>query len=140
MIPDEEDRLYEQQAEIFEQVYQQTENLLERFGQPDSYHRHGDYSVYEDYWGHPQVKITVSSLKMLRPNIMSLLQKMLDNFPGWEFVVAVAVREHYDWPEMGLIVRAHEIVDGLQRQYFPPEFQDLHYEGSRPPVATDFIP
>jgi len=36
-----------------------------------------------------------------------------------------------DWPNMGISIRADEIIDGLQRQYFPTEFQDLAYEGAR---------
>jgi hypothetical protein len=32
---------------------------------------------------------------------------------------------------MGLVIRDDEIVDGLQRQYFPREFQTIKYEGSR---------
>lgn len=135
------DDLYEQQAEIFQQIYERTEDLLKRFGKPDRFLEPGDYSVYGDYWGHPQVKISVENLEILRPHVVKALQGLLSDFPGWEFVVAVTVNEHLDdWPEMGLFVREHEIVDGLQRQFFPPEFQDLRYEGSRPPVATDFIP
>jgi hypothetical protein len=42
-----------------------------------------------------------------------------------------------DWPDMGLTIRAHEIVDGLQRSLFPKEFQNLRYEGSRPGTDRD---
>jgi hypothetical protein len=42
-----------------------------------------------------------------------------------------------DWPNMGISVRADEIVDDLQRQYFPREFQDLAYENGRPGKVTD---
>lgn len=41
------------------------------------------------------------------------------------------------WPDMGLTIRKNEIVDGLQRNHFPPEFQALHYEGSRPGTERD---
>jgi hypothetical protein len=59
-------------------------------------------------------------------------------FPGWELVVAVAVPGHYDdWPDMGLYVRLHEIIDGLQRKYFPKEFQNFEYEGSRTGTERD---
>jgi len=33
---------------------------------------------------------------------------------------------------MGLIIRAHEIIDELRREYFPMQYQALEYEGSRP--------
>jgi hypothetical protein len=45
--------------------------------------------------------------------------------------------EGKNWPEMGLIVRSHEIVDGLRRDLFPPEYQNIHYEGSRPGTDQD---
>jgi hypothetical protein len=35
------------------------------------------------------------------------------------------------WPQMGLIVRSHEIIDGLQRQFFPAELKTIQYDGSR---------
>jgi hypothetical protein len=38
---------------------------------------------------------------------------------------------------MGLTIRDHEIIDGLQRQYFPREFQSIRYRGSRPGTERD---
>jgi hypothetical protein len=38
---------------------------------------------------------------------------------------------------MGLYIRPHEIIDGLQRRYFPKEFQDIAYEGARCDPAYD---
>jgi hypothetical protein len=134
----EEDRIFDEQAEIFDRLYNRIEDLLERFGRPDTLLGSGDYSVYGDYMGHPQVKVSVNNLRLLRPSVVTALQSVLDEFPGWEIVVAVAVRGHYDdWPDMGLIIRGHEIIDGLQRQYFPPEFRDIQYEGSRPGTDRD---
>ena len=133
-----EDSVYREQNEIFERLYVRVGKLLEKFGRQDSLLRSGDYSVYGDYWGYPQIKVTVSNLALLRPNVVGLLREIIKDFPDWEIVVAIAVREHYhDWPEMGLYIRPHEIVDGLQRQYFPKEFQDIHYEGSRPGTDRD---
>ncbi len=138
MATTKDDRHYEQQAEIFERLYQRTENLLERFGKPDSFDGPGDYSIYGDYWGRPQVKVSVGNLELLRSHVINLLQALLTEFPGWEFVVAVVDLDHLnDWPNMGLMVRAHEIIDGLQRQYFPLEFQNIRYEGSRPGTDRD---
>ena len=55
-----------------------------------------------------------------------------------EIVVAVDVPEHeQDWPVMGLTIRRHEIIDGLQREFLPPEFADLHYPGGRPGTGYD---
>jgi hypothetical protein len=33
---------------------------------------------------------------------------------------------------MGLVISEDEIVEGLQRQYFPEQFRTIAYEGSRP--------
>ncbi len=103
-----------------------------QFGRSDSLSQHGDYSVLGDYWGYPQVRLSVHHLALLHPSIIKRLQAAVANFAGWEIVAVVAIREHYhDWPDMALYVRPHEIFDTLQRQYFPPEFQTLEYEGSR---------
>ena len=69
---------------------------------------------------------------MLSSSIVGRMQACLMDHPDWEIVVDVSLeRYRQSWPTMGLIIRAHEIVDTLQRQYFPPEFQGLKYEGQR---------
>jgi len=30
-----------------------------------------------------------------------------------------------------LIIKPHEVIDGLRRQFFPKEYQEIKYEGSR---------
>jgi len=130
--------LYEEQAKIFKRLSDQISAMLERFGRHDSLLGLGDYSVVDDYGGYPQVKISIGNLELLQPHIIKQLQKIVKEFPGWEIVIAVAVRGHYDdWPDMGLTIRAREIVDGLQRQYFPKEFQNIRYEGSKPGTDRD---
>ncbi len=122
----------------FERLYARTGELLERFGMPDSMLRDGDYCVHGDYWGHSQIKVSIHDLALLRPDVIKSLQRVVTDFPGWEIVIAVAVRGHYDdWPDMGLKIRAHEIIDGLQRRFFPKEFQNIQYEGSRMGTERD---
>jgi hypothetical protein len=41
------------------------------------------------------------------------------------------------WPPMGVTIRSQEMIDGLQRQYLPPEFQDFKIPGSRPGTGYD---
>jgi hypothetical protein len=126
------------QKQIFEILSGQVDELLGRFGKSDSLLGPGDYSVYGSYWGHPQVKITISNLELLRPDIVKRMQEIVRDFPGWELVVAVAVPSHYDdWPDMGLYIRSREIIDGLQRKYLPKGFQNVEYEGSRPGTEKD---
>lgn len=137
MTNQDQNRLYEQQVDTFELLVHAVKAVLEKYGRQDSLEP-GDYSIYEDYWGYPQVKVSINDLKMLQPEIVSQLQQVIKTYPGWEIVVAVTVPEHYeDWPNMGLYIRQHEIIDGLQRQYFPPEFQNLKYEGARRGTEND---
>jgi hypothetical protein len=85
-----------------------------------------------DNIGTLQHKIYVNNLKLLRAQIIESLQRLLSDFPNWEIMVAISVPGIGDsWPDMGLTIRAHEIVDGLQRQYFPTEFRSLAYQGAK---------
>jgi hypothetical protein len=137
MSNQDEDRRYEQQAETFESLARAVDAVLEQYGKHDSLEP-GDYSIYEDYWGFPQVKVSINDLRLIEPEIIHKLQQIVRVYQGWEIVVAVAVRGHYDdWPNMGLYIRSHEIVDGLQREYFPAEFQNLHYERARRGTVSD---
>jgi hypothetical protein len=122
----------------FERLRDRVEGVLRHFGIPDSLTRDGDYTVHGDYLGHPEVVVFVGNLAMMAPNIVSQLHDVIREFPGWQIVMTVAVRGHYkDWPNMGLYIRPHEIIDGLQRQFFPTEFQALEYPGARPGTAFD---
>jgi len=128
----EEARLYEAQLDIFERLIMRVEKLMAKFGRSATAADEYDFSVLADFWGHPQVKISICNLTLLHPHIVKRLQELVAEFPGWEIVYTVTLHDHlYDWPDMGLYIREHEVVDGLQRQYFPKEFQGLEYEGSR---------
>jgi hypothetical protein len=135
----EEHRRYAREARVFDQLYPRMEELLERFGRPKYVPGKppGDYAVHGDYSGHPQVVIFVSNLQMLRPAVVTALQELIKGYPGWQISMTVALRDHRDWPRMGLYIRPHEIIDGLQRQYFPKEFQGLKYEGAQTGAAND---
>jgi hypothetical protein len=118
---------YEREMQRWEALYDQVSELMEKYGTEDTLVL-GDYWIHDDYWGHPQLKIYVHDLNLLRPAIVHALQNILSNFPGWEIIVAVAMRGAGEaWPDMGLTIRAHEIVDELQRQYFPKECQGFSY-------------
>jgi hypothetical protein len=127
---------YDQQVETFERLVSTIIGMLQELGFRDIYN--GDYSIYEDYWGYPQVKVSIANLRMLAAEVIQRLRQVIKDYPGWEIVVAVVNRDNYDaWPEMGLYIRPHEIIDGLQRQYFPKEFRNLTYPGARPGTARD---
>jgi hypothetical protein len=138
MATSEETARYEGQSALFEQIRMRVKNTLKDFGRPDTALRHGDYTVEGDYLGPAEIVIFIGNLAMLQPNIVADLQQVIREFPGWQIVMTVAVRGHYDdWPNMGLYIRPHEIIDGLQRQYFPKEFQNIEYEGARRGTAYD---
>ncbi len=129
-------------AEIFERLYERVEATLEMFGRPNYLpgQRYGDYSVHGDYSEYPQVVVFVNNLDLLRPSVVNALQQLLTDFPGWQIDLMVAVRGHYsDWPNMGLSIRKDEVLDGLQRQYFPKAYQGLAYEGGRVGSVIEFL-
>jgi hypothetical protein len=118
-------------------LYNEMFRVLSKYGIEAATRADGDYWIVDTPFGYDQQKVYFSTLKMLDPEIIYALQGLLKRFQGWEIFTTVFVRppEGDTWPEMGLIIREHEIVDGLQRQYFPPEYQSIQYEGSR--VGTD---
>ena len=139
-MPADEQLRWEQEARTFDQLYPRVERLMEQFGRPNYLPRQprGDFTVQGDYLGYPEVVVFVSNLEMLQPTVVAALQELIKGFPGWQITVTVAIRDHReDWPNMGLYIRPQEIVDGLQRQYFPKEFQSLEYGGARRGSAHD---
>lgn len=133
MSRDEYDRRQSEQYAVFEDLEARVDKLLERFGRPDYLpgQPYGDYQVHADYSEYPQVVVFVENLKLLRPPVVGALQQLVKEFSGWQIDLMVTLRGYEDWPNMGISIRTNEIVDDLQRQYFPPEYQDLAYEHSR---------
>ena len=120
-----------EQSESWKLLYERLRTRLLDFGTED-YRAAADCWIDDDNIGTRQQKIYVRNLSFLRPEVVTSLQSILQEFPGWEIMIAVSRQVRGDhWPDMGLIIRAHEIIDGLQRAYFPTEFQSLAYEGSR---------
>ncbi len=118
-------------------LYQTLRRQLANFGREDAFRR-ADFWVDDSDTGFAQQKIYINTLELLRPRVVEALQRLVKTFPGCEIMVAVSIPgigEH--WPTMGLIIRAEEIVDGLQRRYFPRDFQNVQYKGSRPGTEHD---
>jgi hypothetical protein len=140
MERNEYDRRQNEQYAIFELLRERVDKLLENFGRPDftSGQRVGDYFVHGDYNEYPRVVVFVGNLKLLRPTVVNAVQRLVKEFPGWQVDLMVALLDRAkDWPNMGLSVRSNEIVDDLKIQYFPRDFQDLGYEGSRRGTVFD---
>lgn len=133
-----DDRWWAQQAETKDKITMRVDALLRQSGKQVSLTQDGDYDIIGDFLGHPELVVYVVNLAMLQPDIVGKLQQIVRNYPGWQIVMAVAMRGHEDdWPDMGLYIRPDEIIDVLQRQYFPREFQSLEYEGARRGTAHD---
>jgi len=75
---------------------------------------------------------------MLRPEIVAELREAVSHLSDWEIVVAVDIPgKEGRWPPMGLTIRSHEIVDGLRREFLPPEWQNMAYPDGRPGTGYD---
>lgn len=127
----------EEQDRIWELLYGKIISLLQKFGVEDQY-GNGDYLVVNDNYGWRRHKIEVQKLHMLRPEIVKLLQLLLKDFADWDIGIAVDIPgTEKTWPLMGLIIRRHEIIDGLLREYLPPDVRQFEYPGSRPGTGYD---
>jgi hypothetical protein len=121
----------------WELLYGRIRAELQRFGSED-YRVAADCWVDDDNIGTLQHKVYVRNLNLLKPEVVTALQTLLSRFPTWEIMIAVSMRVRgKQWPDMGLTVRADEIIDGLQRSYFPPEFRQFRYERSRSGTDRD---
>lgn len=126
-------RRQSEQYEVFERLCDLVEQVLERFGRPDYLpgQRHGDFQVHCDYSEYPQVVVFVENLKLLLPPVVDAVRELVKQYPGWHIDLMVTLRDHQDWPNMGISIRADEIVDDLHRECFPKEYQNLSFENAR---------
>ena len=136
MTPDEDTEEYTEQENAWGLLFDRIEDVLRQFGTEDHF-GDADYLVVDDNYGWRRHTIEVRRLPMLRPAIVSAIQLLLSEFPDWEIIISVSVPGRESWPPMGLTVRKHEIIDGLQRSYLPAEFQQIKYSGSRPGTGYD---
>ena len=125
------------QAAAWTILYDQIKALLRNYGVEDHFGK-DDYLIVDDNLGYKWHTIEIHRLHMLRCNVVKALQALLRQFPDWELIVAVDIPGTEGvWPPMGLTIRSNEIIDGLQRRFFPKEFQNIQYEGSRPGTDRD---
>jgi hypothetical protein len=120
-----------EQQRVWDVLYARLQSALRPFGMEDGF-GDADYWILDDNWGPCQHLVYIFNLKMLSPPIVFRMQACLADYPDWEIVVDVSPKRYGQlWPTMGLIIRAHEIVDTLQRQYFPKEYQSLKYDSAQ---------
>jgi hypothetical protein len=108
-------------------LYDQISHVLHQFGTEDHF-GHADYLLVDDNYGWKRHTIEIHKLHMLRPAVVHSLQPLLQGLLGWEVVIAVDMPgTEGKWPPMGVIIRSDAIVDKLQRQHLPAEFQNIRY-------------
>jgi hypothetical protein len=118
-------------------LYDRIVDVMRRFGTED-YRGRADYLIVDDNYGHFRHKIEIQRLRMMRPDLVQMLQQLLHEFPKWEIVLAIDVPgTEGRWPPMGVTIRAHEVIDGLQREYLPKEFAAIKFANSRPGTGYD---
>ena len=126
-----------EQESIWTALYERIASALHQFGTEDHF-GNADYLLVDDNYGHRRHTIEIHKLPMLDPRLVKMLRAFLHDLPGWEIVIAVDVPgTENSWPRMGLIIREHEVIDGLRRSYLPSEFQNLVFEGSIPGSGYD---
>jgi hypothetical protein len=135
MIPSDEDdkRQMQQWCDLYETIVSQ----MEEFG-IEGVGSEGDFWVDTDNYATPQHKIYIHDLNLMRPAVIERLQNILRKYLQWEIVFQISVPGAGDkWPDMCLVVRPHEVVDFLQREYLPHNQRFSNYAGMRPPTAAE---
>lgn len=115
------------------ELYQRLKGVLQPYGEDAM--SGGDYFLIDQSFGRYTHQVEMHKLYMLRPEIIKSLQAALVGYPDWEIEISVSVPEEdisID-PGEGLTLHDDEIIDALDRKLLPKEYQDLVYEGSRPP-------
>ena len=120
-IPDDE-----RQWDEWEALYEKIKTVLARWGVEDAFGE-GDYLIVDDNYGWWRHSIEIHTLKMLDPRIAAELQALLVDYPDWRIVMSVDIPGKESWPPMGIVIERDKIIDGLQRSYLPPEYQNLKF-------------
>jgi hypothetical protein len=128
-----EDRL----SKEWDALYERMKRVLQQYGKDDI--DDGDYFLVDENFGRYTQQVEMHQLHMLRPEVIQSLQALLVDYPDWEIEISVSVPEediNID-PGEGLTLLDDGIVDALDRTLLPKEYQDLRYEGARPPKEPD---
>lgn len=130
-----EERLNKEWNELYERL----NVLLQQYGKDDM--DGGDYFLVDENFERYTHQVEMHRWHMLRPEIISSLQKLLVGYPDWEIEISVRIPEEGFWidPGQGLTLHDDEIIDALDRTLLPEEYRDLKYEGSRPPKGPGDI-
>lgn len=126
-----------EQAVSWNCVYTDVSRLLEDVGIENDFGK-ADYLLIDDNYGFRETNIEIHNLRMLEPKLIARLRGALHGVRDWQISIAIHVPGTEGiWPAMGLLVRRSEIIDGLQRQYFPEPYRSFQYEGARSGTEYD---
>lgn len=117
----------------WKELYERITAVLRPYGADDI--DGGEYYVVDEIFESHVHQVEMHKLHMLRPEIIKAIQGVLVGHPDWEIEISVSIPEEdiiID-PGEGLTLHDDEIIDALDRTLLPKEYQDLVYEGSRPP-------
>lgn len=127
----------DEQADAWERMYNRVCEVLRYFG-TENYLGDGDYWVLDDNYGWRETHVEVHNLNMLAPRVIARLRTLTAEAANWQISIAVNVPgTKPGWPAMGLTIRRHEIIDGLQRQVLPEPYRHFRYDDSRPGTEFD---
>jgi hypothetical protein len=127
----------EARARIWTDLYHKVVDLLRQFGNESPF-TGGDFFVVDDDYGWRRIIVNIFNLEMLNPQIVVAIRDLLANLPDWEVVYALDVPgKETAWPDMGLTIRRHEIIDGLRREFLPEPYRTIVIPGSRPGTGDD---
>jgi hypothetical protein len=101
-------------------LYEQIREMLRQVGDEEK-----NYCLLDCNMGLYRQRVETERLEFVQPAVIKSLQELLIGFPNWEIAIVVGNGG-------GVVIRDDEIIDGLQRQHLPKEFQTIEYEGSRP--------
>lgn len=110
-------------------------DTLAQYGTEDAF-GNGDYWINYDNHGWERIQLGVLNLSLYRPQVVGELRELLRDLPGWEITMAVSGQDK-SWLIMGLTIRRHEVIDGLNRDILPEVFRTDQYADSRPGTGYD---
>lgn len=127
----------ERQEKTWSTLYRWLVKLFSQYGREGAT-GNADFWVVDDNYGWKRNSVYIFNLELLTPSIVTAVRGFLIDFPDWTIALVVCVDgKENEWPEMGVTVRRHEIIDGLQREYLPSPYNQLEFPGSRPGTGYD---
>jgi hypothetical protein len=114
---------------VWRSLHDTASEVLDAFGKKDHLGR-ADYWIVDDDWGLDFIRVEVQNLQLLARVVVGKLKQILADFPGWHIAVRVDVPgKEKTWPLMGILIFRGRVIDHLKREYLPPEFRHITYEG-----------